>query len=114
MCAAIFDAVIMGVRVGVVSKYFGVPQPTVSNIVKRVQIRREGYMPRLRGRPNKLTLCDVKRLEVTLANHRFLPLHTIVAIFNANGHITISERRLRRYIRLIVFNNRAGAREPFI
>ena len=40
LCNAIHDALIMGVSVTDVAKYHEMRQPTVSNIVKRVTLRR--------------------------------------------------------------------------
>ena len=113
-CNAIFGAVTMGVRVVDVAKYYNMPRSTVSNIVKRVGLRRGGASIGRRGRPNKLDFAALKRLELTLVSNRFLPLHTIAAIFNGNGSVTISVRRLRRYIRLVGFRNRSAVRKPFI
>ena len=56
----------------------------------------------------------MERLELTLVSNRFLPLHTIAAIFNANGSVTISVRRLRRYIRLVGIRNQSAIRKQFI
>ena len=103
LCNAIHDAVIMGVSVTDVAKYYEMPQPTVSNIVKRVTLRRNGIFPKRRGRRNKLNCIALKRLELILVQNRFLPLTTIAAIFNANGSISISSRRLRRYITFLDF-----------
>ena len=62
----------------------------------------------------KLDFTALKRLELTLANNLFLPLHTTYPIFNANGSVTTSLRRLQRYIRLVGFRNRSALRKPFI
>ncbi len=114
LCNTISDAVTMGVTVTDVAKYNEMPQPTVSNIVKRVTLRRTGILPKRRGRRNKLDLIALKCLELILVQNRFLLLNTIAAIFNANSTISISPRRIRRYIHIIGFRNRAAIRKPFI
>ena len=53
-CNAIFDAHMMGVAIGEVEIYFKMPHSTVSNVVKRIGIRRSGIILLPQGRPKKL------------------------------------------------------------
>ena len=104
----------MGVTVTDVAECYEMLQPTVSNIVKRITLRRNGILPNRRGRRNKLDLIAPKSLELILLQNRFLPLNTIAAIFNANSTISISPRGIRQYIHIIGFRNRAAINKPFI
>ena len=66
LCNAIYNAVTMGVTVTDVAKCYEMPQPTVSNIVKRIPMRRTGILPNRRGRRKKLDLIALKSLELIL------------------------------------------------
>lgn len=93
---AIYDAFSMGVAPTYVAKYFDMLKSTVSNIIERITSRRSGAVLNRRGRKNKLQLQDLKRLEFIFLTKLLLPQHQIAAVFNANGIVTISAKRIRR------------------
>ena len=115
-CRAIYDAVQLSVSHGAIARYYRMPRPTVSNIVKRWGARfGSGCSSRPRiGRPHKLGEANLRRLEIILVQKRFLPLLSITAIFNASGSVLVCARSVRRYAKLIGFRNRAAVRKPFI
>ena len=113
-CKAIYDAICMGTTVTTVAKYYDMPKSRVSNIVRRLESRAQGWIAKKRGRREKPDSDSLKKLESIVIANRFTPLRKIAAIFNAQGTISISTRRSRRYIQNIGFKNRVAVRKPFI
>jgi len=113
-CNAIYDAVKMGLKVTKVTRYYGVHRSTVYGILKRVEGWRAGRKGQKRGARPKLNVFALKRLEDTLIRHRFKPMYMICNIFNKEGSISISKRRLRRYIHKLTFNNYRAVSKPYV
>ena len=113
-CNAVYDAVCMGVSVTHVAKYFEMPRSTASNILRWISLRRSGVMPKVRVRSNKINSHDLKRLEATIINNRFLPLHKIATVFNSESSISRTRRTLQKYVKIVGFKNGAAVRKPFI
>ena len=90
------------------------PRSTASNIVRRISLRRSGIMPKERWSPNKINSHDLKRLETTITNNHYLPLHKIATIFDSEGPVSITHQTLQKCVKIIEFNNGAAVRKPFI
>ena len=98
------------------AKYHNIPQPTISNIIRRIKankIRTEVQKPK-RGRPSKLDSLGIIRLEELLINNRFLPKHKILALFNENCSVNISMRTLQKFIAKIGFKAVVAIQKPYI
>jgi len=111
----IYNAVQIDVKAGKVAKYYSVHRSTVYAILKRVKAKNNGeIVPKPRGRPPKLSELDLKRLELCVMNNRFKPAHMIANIFNEGGSLSISTRRLGRYIHKLAFQNRKAVHKPYM
>ncbi len=116
LCRLIYDATQMGVRPSAIAKYYNMPKSTVSNIIRRYESRfgDTALQQKRQGRPQKLDSEGLCRFEQIMVAHRFLPLRSITAIFNASGTVSLSARSVRRYSKLIGFRNSSAVRKPFI
>ena len=97
----IYDAWCMGVEVKDICTYFEMPQPTVSNVIRRAEER-------------QLNDDALQELQYIVMNNRFVTLERITEMFRTKTGIHITRRRLRRYIHELDIYSYSAVRKPFI
>ena len=105
----------MGVSICDVAKYYGMKNPTVSNILKRMSapVLPSNTKPR-RGRPLKLNFFAIARLEILILENRFMPIRRLCALFYQQGTVQIGVTQLRKYIKNLKFASRVAVTKPFL
>ena len=99
----IFEAICIGTTVTTFAKYYNMPKSTLSNIVRCLESRAEGWVPRKRRRREKLNLDSQRQMKAFIIANVFIPLQKMAVILNARGTISRSIIRSRRYLKIIGF-----------
>ena len=110
----ILDMHCMGVKQKDIVEYYGMPQSTVSNIIRRGMHNNEKEDAETRGRKPKLSKRAVRTLLKCTKKNRFRSLHSIASEFIESTGIQITTRTLRKYLHQNGVNNYVAVSKPHL
>ena len=111
---SMLDLNTLGVKRKAIVQYFGMPQSTVSNILRKSRASDGNNGPKKRGRKQILSPRSIRNLLKYAKKNRFKSLHTITNEFNESRAETVSMSTVRRVLHKNGIQRYATVTKPFL
>lgn len=113
-CQAIIDMKRNGLKHRVIADYYEMPISTISGIISRYRNKTSTKIIEKRGRKRKISKRSCRLLQNYVRNHRFMPLHALVAEFKKFTKIIVHVSTMRRCLHRLHLRNYRAVSKPFL
>ena len=110
----ILDMHYLGVKQKDIVAYYGMPQSTVSNIIRRGRDNNDASSIEKRGRKRKLSTRSIRALLKYARKNRFKSATEIASEFIESTGLTVSTKTVRRYLHGNGVNNYVAISKPHL